>query len=90
MTSTLPCKSDLKGRSVHPQLAEMCKWLTVLTSQMPLMRRRKILLYTIAMSMDTDVGDSPLKPEELNVLRSQYEKEGEYVGLQTKFNYAWV
>jgi hypothetical protein len=24
------------------------------------------------------------------VLRAQYEKEGEYVGLQTKFNYAWV
>jgi fission 1 protein len=31
-----------------------------------------------------------LKPEELQVLRAQYEKEGEYVGLQTKFNYAWV
>lgn len=38
----------------------------------------------------TDHGDSPLKPSELNVLRAQYEKEGEYVGLQTKFNYAWV
>jgi mitochondrial fission 1 protein len=24
------------------------------------------------------------------VLRAQYEKEGEYVGVQTKFNYAWV
>lgn len=24
------------------------------------------------------------------MLRAQYEKEGEYVGLQTKFNYAWV
>ena len=33
---------------------------------------------------------SPLKPEELQVLRGQYEKEGEFVGLQTKFNYAWV
>ena len=33
---------------------------------------------------------SPLKPEELQVLRAQYEKEGEYVGVQTKFNYAWV
>lgn len=32
---------------------------------------------------------SPLKPAELAVLRSQYEKEGEYVSLQTKFNYAW-
>ncbi|KAL9043591.1 MAG: hypothetical protein Q9214_003228 [Letrouitia sp. 1 TL-2023] len=33
--------------------------------------------------------DSPLKPEELDVLRAQYEKEGYYVGVQTKFNYAW-
>ncbi|KAI4162497.1 MAG: hypothetical protein LQ342_003912 [Letrouitia transgressa] len=33
--------------------------------------------------------DSPLKPEELEVLRAQYEKEGYYVGVQTKFNYAW-
>jgi len=32
---------------------------------------------------------SPLKPAELAVLRAQYEKEGEYVGIQTKFNYAW-
>ncbi|KKK17952.1 hypothetical protein AOCH_004438, partial [Aspergillus ochraceoroseus] len=31
----------------------------------------------------------PLKPAELQVLRSQYEKEGDYVGVQTKFNYAW-
>jgi len=34
-------------------------------------------------------AESPLKPEELQVLRAQYEKEGEYVGIQTKFNYAW-
>ena len=33
---------------------------------------------------------SPLKPEELKVLRDQYEKEGDFVGVQTKFNYAWV
>ncbi|KAF2668575.1 mitochondrial fission 1 protein [Microthyrium microscopicum] len=33
--------------------------------------------------------NSPLKPEELSVLRTQYENEGEYVGIQTKFNYAW-
>lgn len=33
---------------------------------------------------------SPLKTDELQVLRAQYEKEGEYVGVQTKFNYAWV
>ncbi len=32
----------------------------------------------------------PLNPAELAVLRAQYEKEGEMVGVQTKFNYAWV
>lgn len=36
------------------------------------------------------IRNSPLKPAELQVLRSQYEKEGDYVGIQTKFNYAWV
>jgi fission 1 protein len=34
--------------------------------------------------------NSALKPAELQVLRSQYEKEGEHVGVQTKFNFAWV
>jgi len=34
-------------------------------------------------------AESPLRPAELQVLRAQYEKEGEYVGVQTKFNYAW-
>jgi fission 1 protein len=32
----------------------------------------------------------PLNPAELAVLRTQYEKEGDMVGVQTKFNYAWV
>ncbi|EIE84963.1 hypothetical protein RO3G_09673 [Rhizopus delemar RA 99-880] len=30
-----------------------------------------------------------LSPAELEVLRRQYIKEGEYVTVQTKFNYAW-
>ncbi|PHH90353.1 hypothetical protein CDD83_3915 [Cordyceps sp. RAO-2017] len=34
-------------------------------------------------------AETPLNPSELNVLRSQYEKEGDMVGVQTKFNYAW-
>ncbi|KAF2860466.1 mitochondrial fission 1 protein [Piedraia hortae CBS 480.64] len=34
-------------------------------------------------------AESPLKPAELQVLRAQYEKEGEYATLQTRFNYAW-
>lgn len=34
--------------------------------------------------------DRPLNEAELSVLRAQYEKEGEMVGVQTKFNYAWV
>lgn len=35
-------------------------------------------------------GNRPLNPSELNVLKAQYEREGEMVGVQTKFNYAWV
>ena len=35
-------------------------------------------------------AESPLNPAELQVLRAQYEKEGDLVGVQTKFNYAWV
>ncbi|CAH0001350.1 hypothetical protein V2G26_000952 [Clonostachys chloroleuca] len=34
-------------------------------------------------------AETPLSPSELNVLRAQYEKEGEMAGVQTKFNYAW-
>ncbi|KAI0159021.1 hypothetical protein LQW54_013158 [Pestalotiopsis sp. IQ-011] len=34
-------------------------------------------------------AETPLKPSELQVLRNQYEKEGDMVGVQTKFNYAW-
>lgn len=34
-------------------------------------------------------AESSLKPAELQVLRSQYEKEGDYVSIQTKFNFAW-
>lgn len=34
-------------------------------------------------------AESALKPAELQVLRSQYEKEDPYPSLQTKFNYAW-
>ncbi|UKZ46970.1 mitochondrial membrane protein [Trichoderma virens] len=35
-------------------------------------------------------AETPLNPSELSVLRAQFEKEGEMVGVQTKFNYAWV
>ncbi|KAF7727066.1 mitochondrial membrane protein [Apophysomyces ossiformis] len=38
--------------------------------------------------MAKDVETS-LSPDELEVLRRQYVKEGEYVTIQTKFNYAW-
>ncbi|KAA8895375.1 putative mitochondrial fission protein Tbfis1p [Sphaerosporella brunnea] len=34
-------------------------------------------------------AECPLKDSELAVLRKQYESEGAYVGVQTKFNYAW-
>jgi len=34
-------------------------------------------------------AETPLQAAELDVLRAQYEKEGDMVGVQTKFNYAW-
>ncbi|KAG2210482.1 uncharacterized protein EV154DRAFT_519883 [Mucor mucedo] len=34
-------------------------------------------------------AEIPLSAAELEVLRRQYIKEGEYVTIQTKFNYAW-
>ncbi|KAJ4390584.1 mitochondrial membrane protein [Gnomoniopsis smithogilvyi] len=34
-------------------------------------------------------AETPLNPAELQVLRAQYEKEGDMVGVQTKFNFAW-
>ncbi|KAI1737268.1 mitochondria fission 1 protein [Xylaria scruposa] len=34
-------------------------------------------------------AETPLREDELQVLRAQYEKEGDMVGVQTKFNYAW-
>jgi hypothetical protein len=55
-------------------------------------RENQHVIYGSELIVVTDAADveSPLKPDELQVLRAQYEKEGEYVGLQTKFNYAWV
>ncbi|KAI9491421.1 mitochondria fission 1 protein [Zychaea mexicana] len=34
-------------------------------------------------------AEKPLTEAEIEVLRKQYEREGEYVTIQTKFNYAW-
>ncbi|RUS14926.1 putative mitochondrial membrane fission protein [Jimgerdemannia flammicorona] len=34
-------------------------------------------------------AESPLSDGELEVLKKQYAREGEYVTVQTKFNYAW-
>ncbi|EHA52129.1 Mitochondrial fission 1 protein, variant 2 [Pyricularia oryzae] len=40
-------------------------------------------------STDAIDAETPLQPAELAVLRAQYDKEGDMVGVQTKFNYAW-
>ncbi|KAL1935920.1 hypothetical protein VTP01DRAFT_54 [Rhizomucor pusillus] len=40
----------------------------------------------IPMAQEADI---PLSAAELEVIRKQYLKEGEYVTIQTKFNYAW-
>ncbi|ORY95354.1 mitochondria fission 1 protein [Syncephalastrum racemosum] len=34
-------------------------------------------------------AEHPLSPAEIEVLRRQFEREGSYVTIQTKFNYAW-
>lgn len=52
---------------------------------MPCTLHPKLTSSTVAVD-----AESPLNPAELQVLRAQYEKEGELVGVQTKFNYAWV
>jgi len=62
----------------------------LITEQMPQTQTGIQSLLHATVEPDLTLSSSPLKPDELNVLRSQYEKEGSYVGLQTKFNYAWV
>ena len=62
---------------------------------MPLMRKRKPIRtppsdYREDRNDVDSTQNRPLSPSELAVLRAQYEKEGEMVGVQTKFNYAWV
>jgi fission 1 protein len=52
---------------------------TILSTPMP----------NISRLPDAADAESALKPAELAVLRSQYEKEDPYPSLQTKFNYAW-
>ncbi|KAF5874409.1 putative mitochondrial membrane fission protein [Botrytis fragariae] len=51
-------------------------------------RLESVMLTRLAIPDAAD-AESPLKPSELQVLRAQYEKEGEHVGVQTQFNYAW-
>ena len=48
------------------------------------------MFYSCGLVGDMLMSRSPLSAEELKVLRAQYEKEGSFVGIQTKFNYAWV
>lgn len=43
----------------------------------------------ISTAADAADAESPLKDSELAVLRKQYEAEGQFVGVQTRFNYAW-
>ena len=82
MGSNLPCKQ---------RESSVLRWL--LTKLICYRRRRCGEVRAAPMTWKharADQHDSPLKAEEIEVLRAQYEKEGEYVGVQTKFNYAWV
>jgi len=50
------------------------------------LRTRSPIMAQLPYAID---AETPLNPAELAVLRAQYEKEGDMVGVQTKFNYAW-
>lgn len=52
--------------------------------------RGQTALLTRFSQPDAADAESPLRPDELQVLRAQYDKEGQHVGVQTKFNFAWV
>jgi hypothetical protein len=86
--ASLPCKYYyLLFRKAFPERS------TDRVSSLPTRCRRcrEVIIHPFhSPNISIDVSSSPLKPEELQVLRAQYEKEGEYVGIQTKFNYAWV
>ena len=93
----LPCKFCTCCRTTPTSIFSPL-WTSLLTScggQTLLMRRGishspRLCAALVGTVRLTSEFDSALKPAELQVLRSQYEKEGEYVSLQTKFNYAWV
>lgn len=81
MVAQLPCESR-EPRAASAGLAD--------AGQMPSMQRRGSSVTVLHRSRRLTCSPRPLKPSELNVLRAQYEKEGDMVGVQTKFNYAWV
>ena len=89
MGSNLPCKEALSvpGKKSEEQASGLTQQTT---SQMLQTRIGWSFIITIQCLIELMDIPSPLKADELQVLRSQYEKEGEYVGVQTKFNYAWV
>ncbi|KAK5624311.1 hypothetical protein RRF57_000027 [Xylaria bambusicola] len=65
--------------------------MTALPRTHPIPQNPKAILFANTCPKLTDAVDAetPLREEELQVLRAQYEKEGDMVGVQTKFNYAW-
>ncbi|OAA34280.1 Tetratricopeptide-like helical [Metarhizium rileyi] len=77
------------GAPISQALAKWSPNYPMLSTQ-----RRQLLLSRGALRTITSVRFShtsprSLSPSELQVLRAQYEKEGDMVGVQTKFNYAW-
>lgn len=77
--------------STRPRLPVVLRNIQILNAFKSSIRRRRGKVRPNAWPERASLtSPSPLKPDELQVLRAQYEKEGEYVGVQTKFNYAWV
>lgn len=84
MVTELPCEPPLGSRASNPPDHQ----LTHHSSRRP--RRGDVTSPNPFPAAALLTSRSPLNASELNVLRAQYEKEGEMVGIQTKFNYAWV
>ncbi|MCJ1278374.1 mitochondrial membrane protein [Puttea exsequens] len=60
-----------------------------MVTQLPLKSLAKQAADMMFLPSDAADADDPVTPDELAVLRAQYQKEGVHVGIQTKFNYAW-
>ncbi|CAK7567763.1 MAG: Mitochondrial fission 1 protein [Sporothrix epigloea] len=93
MVSALPYAVDAEtyvnnmATFPHPlPFAPSGRWATSVMRQYLDMNKDKREVGSIS---SNSPGPVALNPAELQVLRAQFEKEGDTVGVQTKFNFAW-